>query len=275
MSMQKSPPEVTVKWFDKDVNVPPQARDLLENYSHVSSEEVEKTVIELRDKAWEVWPYPCIGQFRFLELNLAGRTGLYERLVARLKAGDTFLDVGCCLGQDIRKLAYDGVPGDNLAGAELNGGFIDLGYELFRDKETLSARFIVANILEEDGPLREYHGQFDVVQLGMILHLFSWEEQVQAFAHAAKLLKADKPGTSVIGQATGHLDGIKTGTWQKQTFKHNGETFKKLIEEVSAKTGIQWEVRQAQLDTGLSIFDGKRTWDDPKTRRLLFEIQRV
>jgi phospholipid N-methyltransferase len=175
------------------------------------------------------------------------------------------------LGQDIRKLVYDGVPSENLAGIELEAGFIDLGYEMFRDRDTLKSKFVVGSILD-DHAVKELEGQFDVVQLGMILHLFTWEEQVRAFEHAIRLLKT-KGDVAIIGQATGSLDGVVSQSWRKNTFRHNVETFKKLISEVEKETGTRWEVT-ASLDNGLSIHDGKRTWDDPKTRRLLFEVRR-
>lgn len=114
-----------------------------------------------------MWPYPCLGQFRFLELNLANRTDLYPRLLAGLRTGSQkFLDVGCCLGQDIRKLVYDGVPGECLVGLELEAGFIDLGYELFRDRDTLKARFISGSIISDgQEALKALEGQFSA---------FSW-----------------------------------------------------------------------------------------------------
>lgn len=238
----------------------------------------ERLTERQRNRAWEIHPYPCLGQFRFLELNLAARGDLYTRLLSNLKAGGRFLDVGCCLGQDIRKLIFDGAPADSVAGAELSAAFIELGYELFKDKEKLGETAIVAaNILEpigEGSTLAQFVGQLSVVQLGMILHLFSWEEQVSAFENAIKLLE-DEKGTLVIGQASGNVDGIETGgAFGRMTHKHNVDSFERLIKDVEAKTETKWKVK-AELDNGLSIFDGKRTWDNPKTRRLLFEIERV
>lgn len=265
--------EVAAKWFDPNVTVPPQARDLLESYSHIPPVEVENHIITLRNKAWALWPYPCLGQFRFLELNLSARD-LYPSLLNRLRAGGTFLDVGCCLGQDIRKLVHDGVPSENLAGIELEGGFIDLGYELFRDRDRIQAKFVQGNVLEDGGVVEEFEGRFDVVQLGMILHLFTWEEQVRAFEHAIRMLKKDGEGM-VIGQAVGHLDELSMPSWgKKETFRHNEASFRRLVSDVEAKTGTKWDV-DVTLDEGLSIFDGKRFWDDPKTRRLLFKTTRV
>lgn len=250
-----------------------------------------------RDRAWKVHPYPCLGQFRFLELNLAHRPGdLYQRLLSILtKAGPStsadasntpplFLDVGACLGQDIRKLITDGAPAHSVAGAELSTTFIELGYELFRDRPD-EVRVVQADILAPDllidggsSPLAAWRGHLRIVQLGMILHLFGWEEQVAAFINAIGLLR-DEPGVLIIGQATGNVDGLETTTLtpggaDRSTWKHNADTFARLIRDVEGKTGTSWVVK-AELDDGLSVNDGKRTWDDPRTRRLLFELRRV
>lgn len=274
-----------------------------------------------RNRAWKVHPYPCLGQFRFLELNLAHRPGdLYPRLLSLLTSNPPssssspppsatspaplgsadptplFLDVGACLGQDVRKLIADGAPPRAVAGAELSATFIDLGYELFRDRDRAEAvRMVQADILapglldrgsggsdsssSSSSPLAAWRGRLRVVQLGMILHLFGWEEQVAAFVNAIHLLR-DERGVLVIGQATGNVDGIETrtlspgGGGDRTTFKHNVTTFERLMKDVEVRTSTKWVVK-AELDEGLSVNDGKRTWDDPRTRRLLFEMERV
>ncbi|KAF3763351.1 hypothetical protein M406DRAFT_261401 [Cryphonectria parasitica EP155] len=271
-------------WFEETTVVPQAFRTLLVEYSHILPEEVEEHVIRVRNRAWAVHPYPCLGQFRFLELNLSQRPGdLYARLLSILTATDKnsgtplFLDVGACLGQDIRKLIYDGAPPATVAGAELSGTFIELGYELFRDSYSSQAD-ILAPLGGEASPLAQFQARLEVVQLGMILHLFSWEEQVTAFKNAISLLK-DKNGVLIIGQATGNVDGVETRTLaprggDRTTWKHNVQSFQRLVKDVESRTGTRWEVK-AELDEGLSVNDGKRSWDDPRTRRLLFEIVRV
>lgn len=230
-----------------------------------------------RDIAWRTLPYPCLGQFRFLDLDLANRADVYPALLSRLRTGkQKFLDVGCCVGQNIRKLVHDGVPSENLAGVVLEQGFISLGYNLFRDRDTLKAKFVGGSILDDDGVVldKRFQGQFDVVQLSVVLHLLTWEEQIKVFKHAMRLLKRDgEEDVVIIGQATGNLEGVTSPSWRKNAFRHNVQSFERLIREVEKETGTQWEVR-ASLDEGLAMPSGKRTWDDPKTRRLLFAVRR-
>lgn len=69
------------------------------------------------------------------------------------------LDFGCCFGHDIRALVTDGAPAENLCGAEINATFLDLGFELFRDHESLKSSFYTANIFDENDKLREEIGR--------------------------------------------------------------------------------------------------------------------
>lgn len=130
---------------------------------------------------------------------------------------------------------------------------------------------------EPENPLGAWKGQLRVVQLGMILHLLTWEESLAAFENAIGLLRSEK-GVLIIGQASGNEDGVETRTLAPDgtdmlTWKHNTASFQRLIRQVEARTGTTWACR-SELDMGLSVEDGKRTWDSPKTRRLLFELER-
>lgn len=89
-----------------------------------------------RDKAWRKYKYPCIGLYTFLEFGIS-TLPQYEQVLSRTKQGEKLLDLGCCMGQDIRKLVFDGAPAENVSATELEPEFIDLGFELFRDKERL------------------------------------------------------------------------------------------------------------------------------------------
>lgn len=126
----------------------------------------------------------------FLDFSI-GLSPQYPTVLKHLKTGNAnLLDLGCCLAQDLRKLVHDGVPSTSLSGSELEAGFIDLGYDLFRDRDALQAKFSVNDFFDEttqNEVLQE--GAFDYIYAASFFHLFGWEEQVQAFSRAVRLLK--------------------------------------------------------------------------------------
>lgn len=230
-----------------------------------------------RDRVWDVFPWPCVGQFRFLDLSLI-RHAAYAAILDRLRhaAGARFLDVGCCFAQDLRKLAHDGAPVASLFGLEVQPEFVDLAFDFFRDADRLPAdHFLRADLMDRaDARVRALEGSFDIVQLGMILHIWDRDGQVAACRRVVELLRPE-PGSLIVGQSVGHLDGVSApGRGGKSIFKHNAETFAAMWDEVARETGTKWDVR-ASLDEGLGIAEQNRKWDDPRTRRLSFTVQRL
>ena len=233
------------------------------------------TGLRQRDRIWDVFPWPCVGQFRFLDLSLS-RQESYPKILERIKGGSRFLDVGCCFAQDIRKLAHDGAPTANLWGLEIQSEFISLGFDFFRDADKLPAdHFIPADLMDRSTPqVKAIEGTMGIVQLGMILHIWDRENQTKACTRVIELLKPE-PGSLIVGQSVGHLDGVHSpGRGGKMIFKQNAETFMEMWKEIGEATGTKWEVR-AHLDQGLGISEQNRKWDDPKTRRLFFEVERL
>lgn len=232
-----------------------------------------------RDKAWDVYPYPCIGQFRFLQLNLCQQPS-YKAIVQKLQEGARYLDIGCCVGQDIRKLVADGAPAQQLYGAELQPAFLDLGYDFFQDRATLTSTFMQADILDRGAasPLEALAGTVDFIHLGMLLHIFEREPQIHLLENCIRLLKAE-PGVLIVGQAVGDAEGSVCagqtgGRFTGKAFRHNDVTFRALWEEIGERTGTRWECR-ASVDGGLGIDSGKRAWESSKARRLVFEVERL
>jgi len=182
------------------------------------------------------------------------------------------LDLGCCCAQDLRKLVHDGAPSENLWGAELKGDFLELGYELFLDRETLKAHFIEADVFDAEGPLKQLEGKMDFIQIGLFLHLFDLEGQVKACERIVSLMKPEK-GCLILGQQIGSLEPGPMAVGSKM-HKHNVESFEKMWKEAGERTGSEWKVN-ANIDGGLGVDQSKRASDDPDTRRLVFEIERV
>lgn len=168
----------------------------------------------------------------------------------------------------------DGAPATNLHGAELQEGFIELGYDFFRDKDTLQATLIQADAFDlgEDSSLFGLVGKVDFLHLGMVLHLFGWEKQRELLENCVKLLRPAPSGSMILGQAVGDLEGgARPG---RPIFAHNVETFNKMWSEISERTGLKFECR-ATLDEGLGIAESRRGWDGATRRRLSFEVERV
>lgn len=226
-----------------------------------------------RDRAWDIYPYPCIGQFRFINLTVY-QTPSYPQILKRLKGGASFLDLGCCLAQEVRKLVYDGAPSENLWGAELKGDFFELGYELFKDRDSLKAHFLEADIFDEQGPLQQLEGKMDVVQIGLFLHLFDLKGQIKACERIVALMKPEKGGL-IVGQQLASLVAGPLGSESgSEMFKHTMESFEKLWKEVGRRTGSEWYVA-AKMDFDLGLSSKQQTWYDAGLRRIVFEVTRT
>lgn len=227
-----------------------------------------------REKAWDVYPYPCIGQFLFLNLTI-NLSPYYPTLVSRLRdENQIFLDLGCCFAQDVRKLVSDGARSENIYGTDLYGEFMDLGFELFRDRKTLKSTFFPSDILNDRNLLlKGLDGEMNVVYLGLFLHHFDFETCVKVCARVTKLLKPE-PGSLIMGVQVGSLVGdtkpipIPSGgiLW-----RHDIKSFEKVWDEVGAITGTKWKV-EARLERSKGF--GEK-WQIEGTRRLGFEVWRL
>ena len=212
--------------------------------SFVSSQNSSPILPAQRDRAFAVWPYPCIGQLRFLEFGAAKHPN-YSEVVSRLKSGQTFLDVGCCLGQDLRKLVYDGAPSSAaMSGLDIEPAFFDLGFELFRDREKMHATFLAADLTKKDVPaLTPLLSKVDVINVRNVLHCFNLNDQKTAAQHLVSLAKP-VPGSIILGSQVGDYDaGEKRGLSQDAfTFLHNLQTFDQFWQDVGTVTDSQWKL---------------------------------
>jgi UDP:flavonoid glycosyltransferase YjiC (YdhE family) len=65
MATPKKTQETKVAWFDErpiEGQIPDSARRLLETYSGIAPDAIVQHIIDIRNEAWRVHPYPCIGQ---------------------------------------------------------------------------------------------------------------------------------------------------------------------------------------------------------------------
>lgn len=259
-------------------SIPKGISTLLASYSSIAEEAQKEHITRIRDQAYTKHPYPCLGRWRFLDLDLSIHPLYYTDILPALKPYSdpesepvseaaavklgivtkdqtwVFLDLGCCLGQDIRKLIFDGAEASRLRGADLRPEFIDLGYDLFGDRDRFpSSRFITpADVfdLSPSAPLAQLDGTVGILHVCAVFHLFDLAGQ-KALAHRVlRLLARNARG---IGQqqeksndsTTALLVGAQTanvnpgeferrpgdGQWK---YRHNDASWRAFWEEAIA-----------------------------------------
>lgn len=242
-----------------------------------------RSFIAQREKLWRIKPYGCIGKFRFLQLNFT-EDPRYQQALARLKeprSKATFLDLGCCVGQVLRQLTFDGADSSRLFGADLEPRFMEMGYELFRDRDTLKSLFITGDILQDDkdmneimsagwydhgrrsppkegrkspskdgrksplkDPLQLLDGKVSIVHAASLFHLFTWDEQVRAARRIVRLLNPCDPRVFIFGRQVGCKDpGSQKGPRGENRYLHNAESWQRLWDEVGILTRTKWRTQ--------------------------------
>ncbi|PON28818.1 hypothetical protein TGAM01_v201926 [Trichoderma gamsii] len=247
--------------------------NLLQSYSKIPVDKIEDHLRDIRDRAWKVFPYGCIGRWLFLDCVITSSPE-YPRILKRLEAGEVLLDAGCAFGYVLRQLAADGSPASNLIGTDLQQGFIDLGYELFKDRDSFSARFIAGDLLKPEDPnLDSIDGKVDIIHAAALFHLFDWDDQVTLGSRLVKFFKPDA-NAMLVGRQVGTLYPTKRGTQKDQDisgwYRHNLETWQQLWDEIGDKTGTQWRVRGT-----LQEMQSRTTGNDLGRASLNFVIAKV
>ncbi|KAF2279510.1 uncharacterized protein EI97DRAFT_350775, partial [Westerdykella ornata] len=230
-------------------------QDLLIGYAKIPDEELEVHILNTRDQAFSVYPLATIGEFWFLVLGLSEHPS-YTCLLNRLKnASDKtkplLIDLGTCLGQDMRKLIYDGAESCQLLGVDKCPQFEMVGYELFRDADKMKGRFICADILatDLDNPLEKTRGTWEIVVSSMLLHSFDWNIQT-AIVKKMMGLTSGK-GAWTIGLLAGDLEehevpippplvpeGVKM-----TRFIHSKESLERIFKTVSAELQVEVKIQ--------------------------------
>ena len=197
---------------------------------------------------------PCIGRWKFL--HLADRhDACYQHILFRLtlpQSNDALLDLGCCLGQALRQLRADGVHGSRLFGTDLNPTMIDIGYDMFCDRDSLGATFIIGDMIDpEDSRISQLVGEVTLVQADSFFHLFNWTQQLYIGKRVVSFLKPGTKNAVIFGRQAGTLKRGVLPSDGYSPYLHNPESFQQLWDEVGNMTGTRWAV-QFEPDGGLS-----------------------
>lgn len=246
--------------------------DFLSSYTGLQGEELAQHIHAIRDWVWALAPYPCIGRGWFL---LPGVSGLrvWPDVVEAARDGQTILDLGCGLGQDLRRLQSEAI-GDgktptppttttslSLYASDVRREMWDMGCELFRDKQPV-AKFLCADARRvrldgrpgasfgEGGGLEEIRGRVDVVMMSQLLDLFFWHDQL---AVGRTIVELSHVGTKVVGCTLGVVEG-GAGEVQREgdlgllRMYHDVHSFGTLWWDIGESTGTSWKVEVEEVE---------------------------
>ncbi|KAI3335625.1 hypothetical protein F4824DRAFT_510831 [Ustulina deusta] len=269
-------PERNQGWFQEqltEVNQP--IREILQGYSKIPHSDVVDHVNRIRERGFASNPYPCIGLYRFTILTLHTHP-LYREIVQRLKLpGASYLDVGCCFGQDLRQLVHDGVPSEHLVGLDIAQPLMELGYDLFLDRQTLKSQFVVCDVFQGSsggGKWQDLEARgIDVLHCSAFFHLFTLDEQLAAAHNIASLVKK---GGLIVGRQIGSVKpgdvpAIKAGSF---SYRHDVASFDDMWRKVGEATNTRWKVEGSMDLVGINTGSPVENED---SRRLLFTVTRV
>ncbi|KAI6101628.1 hypothetical protein EDD16DRAFT_1495300 [Pisolithus croceorrhizus] len=198
--------------------------DLRADLRDVSPEEreeaIRKRILDVQKDV--VHQYHCLRSFRFVTLRMAEHDDfprilrLSEQAALDSDTRPLFLDIGCCLGTDLRYLAYAGYPAQCLLGCDLRPEFIDIGYRLYGDRDFCKIRFFSGDILQLESPastdsnndhsplkdvnnLSQLCARVKYIYAGSLFHLFDEGVQESIASRMASLVDARKEtGQAVI-----------------------------------------------------------------------------
>jgi SAM-dependent methyltransferase len=190
------------------------------------------------------------------------------------------LDVGCCFGQDLRRLVADGAPSENLVGLDLEPQFLELGYDLFADRKSFKGQMYAGDIFDEspNGLLATLKGTIDILHAASFFHLFSWDDQVNAGVHLVHLMR-NPLGALVLGRQLGSSTGEERPNPtdpNSRMYYHSPDSFTRLWAVISEHTNTNWNVN-AWLEevTTHSKRADKKQWMGNHIQLLYFEVHQT
>lgn len=152
----------------------------------------EQALVEKYSREGVLYPHILIilGQPRinhhFFYPRALGRTG-------------RLLDYGCGTGDNIRQLIRDGFPRERITAFDINRASIDLGFDLYRDREEMQDLFSISGMFPF-GP-----AEFDMVYSASVVHVIADEGEFRTYLSNA--WSALRPGGILFGSTLGLVEG--------------------------------------------------------------------
>ena len=213
-----------------------------------------------REVKKEYHTYRCIQSLSFLVPEVQtfeAYPKLLDLLATQKKV--KVADIGCCFGQDIRRLILDGIPPDMIYAIDVTPGYWQAGLRLYNDKERnnhdiASVKTLFCDLCaeeEEGGDVLE-PASFDCIVLKYVFHVLSFVQATRLIHRMAKMLK---PGGFVMGVCVGAevgMDWALTPSGQEKRYLHSVESLSKLFSDAGFSPSVKQRSR-GDRGKGLSL----------------------
>ncbi|KZV63374.1 hypothetical protein PENSPDRAFT_758008 [Peniophora sp. CONT] len=249
---QKEIPKDLITPLDPQLYSPtPEALAFLKKTITPDETELRARVEEVQKEAYAKYPYPCIRGFHHIALFMSDNAAYPRALeIGKSDPSAFLLDIGCCMGTDVRKAAFDGYPGTQIVGCELVPEFLSLGHKLYADADTTPIRFIQGDVfsvklpsplgpvsptttpLPQVGSLDDLLGRVAVIYTGALFHLFDESTQHALALRLALLARENKP-VIIFGRHQGQAQaGLIDDNFAQERYAHSPETWVELWKQV-------------------------------------------
>ncbi|KAJ3551506.1 hypothetical protein NM688_g4664 [Phlebia brevispora] len=238
-------------------------------------DELKKHILQVQAEIYAVFPYVCILWFTFAKLKIT-RIPAYKELLklGKEREGAIYLEMACCVGNDLRKAIADGFPAKQVIASDLQPEFWEMGHKLFKSTpESFPVPFIAGDAFDPKflapspilsvlptAPLPRLNTLTSLTPLvrcisaihaSAFFHLFSEEKQLQLAKSLASLLLPE-PGSIIFGE---HVGMPQKGNLEDKEahdmFCHSPESWKEMWETQVFEPG------QAKVDAHLIVETGR------------------
>ncbi|KAI0314886.1 hypothetical protein OF83DRAFT_1134644 [Amylostereum chailletii] len=184
----------------------------------VDEDRLREHILTIWRDTFQIHPFPCIRIFSFTSLKLAGHFAYEHALhLGRTDTDGLFLDIGCCMGTDVLKLASDGFPAERIR-----------ALDLYSDPPTVTDACDTRTLLLSEDPFHELYGNCIAVSAFNLFHLFSWDEQDALVFKIAAFLSR-RPRSIVFGSHLGKREkGIRMNPQGVEQYLHSPASWEAL-----------------------------------------------
>ena len=226
--------------------------------------------------------YRCIQSLSFLKPKVQNLEAYARLLETYHRQGKVkVVDLGCCFGQETRKLMVDGIPPEMIWAVDVIDGYWAAGLELYSDGEDSKQRISHVNTVFADPCAAEVDDKivpmltadFDCVILMYVFHVLSLAQSEKLVQRMSLMLKK---GGFVMGTCVGSTeakDWHLTPDGKSTRHLHSIESLTELFSRCGFSDVM---VKQRDWEDGLGGPDSRWTDEDGVNRiRLEFHATKI